>query len=280
MSWNGSRGVFRRCVGFAGVFACAGIASAGNPFAVEVVQFDGGAGGVPGFESASSALGSATRFTSPNSPFPSVVSPFSPPFGADEIVSIGAGGSLTLRFESVIRDAANHAFGLDFIVFANAGFIETSYPNGVVGDAPTLLGTGAAVLVEASADGSAWETVQTRPLDLFPTLGYRDAGPFDTAPGSIETDFRVAMDPSLGLDDIAGLDYAGLVALYGQSGGGVGFDLGLSGLGEASFLRFTHAGSAGETFQIDAVSVIPAPATTSLVLSGACSVLRRRRVGA
>jgi len=280
MSWNGSRGVLRRSVGVAGVFVCAALASAGNSFAVEVVQFDGGVGGVPGFDHASSALGAATRFTSPDSPFPSVVSPFSPPFGADEIVSIGAGGSLTLRLGSNIRDRAGHAFGLDFIVFGNAGFVDTSYPHGVVGDAPFMFGTGAAVLVEASVDGSSWQTVQTRTLDLFPTLGYRDAGPFDTTPGSDETDFRVAMDPSLGLSDVAGLDYAGLLSLYGRSGGGIGFDLGLSGLESASFLRFTHAGSAGESFQIDAVSVIPAPTTTSLVLLGACSVLRRRRVGA
>lgn len=275
-----SREVLRRWVGVTGVIVCAGIAGASGPFAVEVVQFESGVGGVPGFDQASSALGSATRFTGESSPFPSVVSPFSPPFGADEIVSIGAGGSLTLRFDSVIRNAASHAFGLDFIVFGNAGFIDTGYPDGLVGDAPIMFGTGAAVLVEASTDGASWHKVQTRQLDLFPTLGYRDAGPFDTTPGSIETDFRVAMDPSLGLADVAGLDYAGLLSLYGQSGGGIGFDLGPSGLESASYLRFTHAGSAGESFQIDAVSVIPSPPTTSLVLLGVCSVLRRRRVGA
>ena len=36
-------------------------------------------------------------------------------------------------------------------------------------------------------------------LDLWPTLGYRDAGAFDDAPGNVLTSFTTAMDPSLTL---------------------------------------------------------------------------------
>jgi hypothetical protein len=270
----------RRWVEAGAVAALACGALAGNPFAAEVVGYDAGVGAAPGFTDASTALGSATRFTGEALGFPSVVSPFSPPFGVDEIVSIGFGGSLTLRFDMPIVDAAANPFGVDFIVFGNAGFIDTNFPNGSVGSNPSMFGVGAAVFVEASMDGSTWFDVQTRQLDLMPTLGYLDSGPFDSVPGSVETNFRVATDPTVGLSDLAGLSYTELVDLYGRSGGGIGFDLSSSGLSEASYIRLSHAGLSGETFEIDAVSIVPAPATLSLVFFGCLSAARRRRASA
>ena len=273
-------GVCRRWVGAGAVAAFAFGAHAGNPFATQVVGYDAGVGAVPGFMDASTALGSATRFTGESAGFPSVVSPFSPPFGADEIVSVGFGGSLTLGFDMPIVDSAVNPFGVDFIVFGNAGFIDTSFPNGSVGANPAMFGVGAAVRVEASMDGSTWFDVETRQLDLMPTLGYLDGGPFDSVPGAVETNFRVAMDPSLGLSDLAGLEYTELVDLYGRSGGGIGFDLSSSGLSEASYIRLSHAGLSGETFEIDAVSIVPAPASLSLVFFGCLSAVRCRRASA
>ncbi len=262
------------------VVAFAGVSGAGNPFAAEVVGYDAGVGAAPGYTDASTALGSATRFTGEALGFPSVVSPFSPPFGGDEIVSVGFGGSLTLRFDTPIVDSGANPFGVDFIVFGNSGFIDTSFPSGSVGANPGMFGVGALVRVEASADGVSWFDVETRQLDLMPTLGYLDSGPFDSVPGSVETNFRVAMDPMVGLSDLAGLSYTELVDLYGLSGGGIGFDLSSSGLSAASFIRLVHAGAIGETFEIDAVSIVPAPATLSLVFFGCLNAARRRRASA
>lgn len=280
MLFMASGQVSRALAGAAVLMIWAGAAAGGNPFAAEVIGYEAGTGVDPSFTDPSSALGAPTRFTGELAGFPSVVSPFSPAFGTDEILSVGFGGSLTLRFDAPISDAASNPFGVDFIVFANAGFADADFPNGSIGDDPFMFGTGAPVLVEASADGTSWESVQTRTLDLFPTLGYRDAGPFDGVPGSDPTNFRVAMDPSLGLADFAGLDYAEVLGLYGRSGGGIGFDLGASGLSEAMFLRFTHAGDLGQTFQIDGVSIVPAPTAVSLMGLGLCAVLRRRRAAA
>ncbi len=264
---------------FAVVLSSVASIGGAGPFASEVVHYDAGAGANPEFQNAAVALGSASRFTGELTPFPGVVSPFSPAFGVDEIVSVGAGGSLTLRFDTVIRDAATNPFGIDFIVFGNAGFIDGDFPNGSVGPSPAMFGVGSAVRVEASADGATWSDVAIRNLDLFPTLGYQDAMPFDGVPGSVRTDFRQAMDPSLGLDDIAGLSYAGLVGLYGGSGGGIGFDLAGSGVTEAQFIRLSHAGLDGETFEIDAVSVVPAPGSIAVSLVVCFGAFRRHRVG-
>lgn len=255
------------------------VASAGNPFATQVVAYDAGIGTNPDYNNPTTALGSATRMTGELAGYPSVVSPFSPAFGTDEIVSVGFGGSITLRFENTIRNAANHLFGIDFIAFGNAGLIDTNFPQGEVGQTPMMFGVGAAVLVEASADGQNWFAVETRHFDLMPTLGYRDTGPFDGEPGADRTNFRVAMDPTISLNGLAGLGYAELIELYGASGGGVGFDLAGTGLEEASLLRFSHAGSMGETFELDAVSVVPGPGSAVVLAMGFVSVMRRRRNG-
>ncbi len=254
-------------------------ASAGH-WASAVIDYEPGADPVFGYTDPNAALGAASRVSGASFGFPSVVSPFSPPFETDQIVSVGHGGSLTLRMGRTVRDRASHAFGIDFIVFANAGFIDVGYPAGLVGDAPALFGAGPSVLVEVSNDNVRWFSVATRRLDLFPTLGYLDSGPFDASPGSIESDFRAAMDPSLSLADVAGRSYAELVALYGRSGGGIGFDLASSGLSAARFVRFTHGGDSFEPFEIDAVSVVPAPGGLTALLASAGLALRRSRSSA
>lgn len=264
------------------VAATLSASAAGGPFADAVVDYDAGANPIPGYTDPGAVLGSPTRFTGVQFGFPSVVSPFSPAFDPGQVVSVGFGGSLTLRMGQTIRDDAAHAFGLDFIVFGNAGFIDVDFPNGSVGDAPAFFGQQAPVLVEASIDGHSWSQVATQVLDLWPTLGYRDAGAFDGVPGNLLTSFTTAMDPSLTLADVANMSYAELVGAYGRSGGGIGIDLSSAGLVEANFLRFTHMGSADQTFQIDAVAAVPSPACLPLLIgfSGLWRTRRSRAAGA
>ncbi len=244
-----------------------------DPWADAVVSYDAGAGFAPGFDDPTTALGSPERFTGESTPFPGVVSPFSPAFGMDEIVSIGVGGSLTVRFDEAIVDDVHNPFGVDLLIFGNAGFIGA----GSVGDPPAMFGVGGAATIEVSADGLVWTELATRTLDLFPTLGYQDSGPFDGTPGSVLTDFTRPVDPSLGLDDLAGLSFAELVDLYDGSGGGIGFDLAGTGLTEISFVRVSNFSDAA--FEIDAFSdvSVPAPGGACALLGAGCLVSTRRR---
>ncbi|RMH11617.1 MAG: hypothetical protein D6695_08785, partial [Planctomycetota bacterium] len=121
------------CICVLSISAYAGTATAG-PFAASVVSYDPGSNAAPGYTDPTAALGSPARLTGIPAGFPSVVSPFSPPFDTDQIVSIGFGGSLTLELGQTAYDDASHPFGIDFIVFGNAGFIDTGFPNGLVGD--------------------------------------------------------------------------------------------------------------------------------------------------
>lgn len=273
--------MLRPCVCLSISFACA--SALASPFAVEVISYDEGSNAATGFTDSSTALGSAERFTG-EGVFPSGVTPFNPAFGSDEIVSIGSGGQLTLRMGTAITDDASHAFGVDLIVFGNAGFIDQSFfdtdpgndGTGVLGSDPQLFGGGGIAEVYVSADGVDWRLASTTAIDLFPTLGYQDYDVTTPAsPGSVPTDFQRAMDPSIGLADLAGLTYAELLGVYGSSGGGVGIDISATGLGSAEFVRFVNSDSTA--FEIDAVAAVPTPGAVGVLAFGAGLMWPRRR---
>src|SRR5437588_231617 len=88
----------------------------GSEFADAVVSYDPGIGYVAGFTNAEAALGEPSRVN----PFGDPTDPFDPPYGKQQIVSIGAGGSLTVYFQTPILNHPNNVYGLDFTIFGNA----------------------------------------------------------------------------------------------------------------------------------------------------------------
>ncbi len=219
-----------------------------DPYASEVVEYSPGADVPAGFDDPMSALGEPTRYTGVGS-FPGAVTPFNPPFLASEVVTIGAGGSLTVRLGTPAFDAATNPFDIDLIVFHNGGYIDAAFPGGVVGG--TFFDGGS---IEISQDGMEFFAVGQTAESHFPTLGYLDLTiPFTEERGDVLSDFRLPVDPAIVPD---GLDFGRLVGAYAGSGGGVGIDIGAVGLFEVNFVRIT-AGD-GETPDIDAVSVVRA----------------------
>jgi len=233
------------------VIACATAATADNPFAHEVISYDAGSP-EPQLVDPSVVLGSPTRMTGLGID-PGVVSVFNPPWSDTDIVSIGPGGHLVIRFETPVVDHPNNPFGIDLLIFGNTGFIDVSYPQGIVGG---LFGNDGG-LVELSADGENWVLVQDAKADgLFPTQGYLDSGPFDEQPGSVLSDFTKPVDPALALDDFVGLDHAQVLELYNGSGGGAGIDIASTGLSEISYVRISNPAGSGVSVEIDALSKV------------------------
>src|ERR1051325_8520284 len=117
----------RKCLfGFGGLAACAAMFGAVDvraQFATSVISYNAGTGGASGFNQPTTALGAPSTFTNDPS-FPGPVDPYDPPYLTSQIVSIGAGGSLTVQFDTPIRNDAANPFGVDFIVYGNAGFIS------------------------------------------------------------------------------------------------------------------------------------------------------------
>jgi hypothetical protein len=236
----------------AGLFelGIATLVSCGTPWADTVVSFDPGQGGSPGYDHPLATLGPPERFTGEGTSTPMVVSAFSPAWAPNEIVSIGLGGSLTVSFAAPIQNDPQNLWGIDLIVFGNAGLTDMAYPAGICGG---LFG-GDGGVIELSEDGASWITVPATDADgLWPTVGWIDAGPYDAAPGAQPTDPTIPVDPTLTLGEVNGLTHNQLLARYERSAGGTGIDIGLLGIDAVRFVRFTVPPDAFLAIEIDAI---------------------------
>lgn len=238
-----------------------------SPYAVAIESYVEGTG-VGDYNNASAALGEPTRFTGADE-FPAIVSAFNSPWIETEIVSIGPGGHLTVKFDSPIEDNPHNPFGIDLLIFNNTMFFDIAWPSGVVGG----LFSDDGGIVEVSEDGKTWHLVRKAEADgLFPTIGYLDAGPYDVRPGNVESDFRKPVDPSLTFDDFLGLNYQSILELYGGSGGGAGIDIGSVGLAQASYVRISNPSDAFLPVQIDAFAKVRPILTGDLDGNGTVNV--------
>jgi hypothetical protein len=216
-----------------------------------------------GYTNAVVALGEPSRSTPGQ--FGGPVDPFNPPYLKEQVVSIGSGGSLTLGFGTPIRNNPANPFGLDFIIYGNAGFtiVNGDFSGGGITDG-NLFGAGTGTTrVSVSADNVNFFTLdpaRAPQLDaLFPTDG---AGNFD-----------MPVDPALGSSDFAGLSLSGIRDRYAGSAGGTGFDLAWAqdangqsaALDQVQFIRIDVLGGAAE---IDGIAAVPEP-TPMLLLAGA-----------
>jgi hypothetical protein len=238
--------------------------SASDPWADSVHDYIPGSNPVAGYSQPLTALGSPERFTG-EGVYPGAVTIFNPSWGFDEIVSIGAGGQLTLRFDEPVLDDPTNLYGVDLIVFGNAGFISELAAPQIVNPA-LLFGAGGA-LIEVSADGLDFEPVNALADHVFPTQGYLDVGPFDTLQGSVLSDFLRPVNPALTLSDFDGLSYEQALALYDGSGGGAPVDIASTGLSSIQFVRISVPAGAQLAAEIDAIAAVPEPGSALLILA-------------
>lgn len=240
-----------------------------NPWAHQLIDFDLGSGGNPSYTEPSTVLGPVDPVTGEGLGFPGPVTLFNPPFDTDEIVSLGNGGFLTIAFEHSVSDRP----GADFIVFGNAGFFGAAPTFDVHTDPAMLFGSdGAGSVVEVSANGTDFFAVPGTVDGLFPTQPWTDAA--STSPA----DFRKPPPASLTLGDFSGLDFPSSIALYQGSAGGMPFDVSATGLSAFQYVRITNAAASGDgNLEIDALIVVPEPATVTLWITGACVLIRRKR---
>jgi hypothetical protein len=205
-------------IGVMGTALSASQLQAGN-FADAVISYNPGVGYATRFTNVESVLGEPSR----SNPFADPTDPFDPPYGTNQILSLGEGGSLTVQFHTPILNHPNNLFGLDFIIFGNSGFIITNdfdfTTHDWVGTPATdgsLFGyNSGSTRVSVSRDGQTfYELAPARAATvdaLFPTDG--------------KGDFNRPVDPTLTQADFAGLTLDQIRALYNGSAGGAAFDI-------------------------------------------------------
>jgi len=235
-----------------------------SPFAVEVIAYESGEGYAKdwatgaGYTKIEAVLGGPARVTLGEWGGP--VTPFSPPYLIDQILSIGKGGQVTVKFDQPIRNEPLNLFGLDFIVFGAAGFTITNgdFEGRGITDGSLFGEADGETRVSVSADGEVWFVLSPEKAPsidaYYPTDGSGDTG--------------MPVNPELGSTDLAGAGLAKLEDLYAGSAGGAGFDLDWAvdaegksvSLGQAQFVRLEVLSGKAE---IDALSDVR-PRTTPL----------------
>jgi hypothetical protein len=243
-------------------------------YASAVISYNPGSGGAPGYNDPNNALGQPSVATPGFSSTLEPVTPFNPPWPSSQLVSIGTGGSLTVRFEQSIRNAPANPFGLDFIVFGNNGFTISDFDRGITDGSLFTFDPPGSSRVLVSADNLEYfELVVPSGISaavdgFFPTDG--------------SGDFQTPVDPALTGADFADKDLAGIRALYGGSAGGTGFDLAWArnahgdtvALDAVDYLRIDVLSGKAE---IDGIAIVPEPGLWGLLGLGSLLALITRR---
>lgn len=194
-------------------------AVASSFFAGEVVSYDPGVGFVARFTSPETALDEPSQVN----PFTEVTDPFNPPYGTNQIVSIGAGGSLIVKIATPILNHPNNLHGLDFTIFGGAGFIITNdfdlttynWVGTPATDGSLFAQSTGETRVSVSRDGVTFYELNPA---LAPAVDYFP--PTDSA-GSAQ----VPLLPGLTAGDFAGASLDDIRTLYNGSAGGASYDI-------------------------------------------------------
>ena len=229
------------------VIATAGICHAESPYATEVVSYAAGTNAQAGYNDPRTALGMPSITTAAWPSGTQDVTMFASPWGTDQIVSIGAGGSLIVKFDHKVMDEAGNPFGIDFLIFGSAMFIDASWPDGIADGIMSEPGK-----VAVSQDGVSWyEITAASADDLFPTQGFENTSTAQGSDGSILSDFTKPVYPGI---DWAGKSYSEVLSLYDGSGGGAGIDISGTGLEWIQYVKIYQDGSDSWSTEIDGLA--------------------------
>ena len=224
------------------------------------------------------------------------------PNGSNLLVSLGATGSVTVKFDTPIVHSDQHWYGDDFIVYGNSFFASstgvtptTDMSKVQIGSMGSIFQNGVPV-VSVSADGVHF-TQLASPV-WYPTNPYAWVGNSAQNPSGWDDshlqDFTKPVNPFLTPSSFSGVSVATAAnTLYAGSAGGAAFSL--AGLTDASgnaltsvqYIQFSGGGGSG-AYNIDAVarvsSAAPVPECGTLIslVIGLVGVgfLRRRRAQA
>ena len=250
----------------------------GSPFATQVVSYVEGNYPQAGYTDPTAALG-APSSTTPGWPSGMVdVTVFNGPWGTDQLVSMGPGGGIVVKFDHAVADRTDaNRWGIDFLVFGNSYLVDVNYPSGQADPDGSIYADPIGVAV--SQNGTTWFEAGVTCTRRFPTMGFTNTSDPYGSDGSVLSDFTSPVDPNM---DLGGKTFSQIQAAYKGAGGGMGVDFHDTGLAWVQYVKvFVDANADVDDSEVDAiVEVAPEPATLSaLALGGALALCWRRRAG-
>lgn len=229
-----------------------------NDFAIEVVSYIEGSG-VGIHNDPNSALGRPSLETGGKT-YPEMwpVVPVYQPWLASQLVSIGNGGQLTVKFSHPVANDENNPYGIDFIIFGNAFQITHGGQDWTNGNPEETIVGGSVFaeqgIVAVSQDGDDWYYFSSGPYadDFAATASYEWDEVNDV--WGWELDPTRPIDPNLSASDMYGKTVAEVIEAYKGSAGGTGFDIGVLELDWIQYVRIQDDPISDVTTEIDAIT--------------------------
>jgi hypothetical protein len=183
----------------------------GSPYASAVVSYNPGSGYDAGYTNTSTVLGQPSTADS----YGDAVDPFDSAWQTNQILSIGAGGWVTVAFD---RPVIHYPEGnRDFIIFGNSFFEVPNFTNefDLWATDGMVANDSGQTAVSVSRDGVTFYALNPA---LAPVVNY-------LYPTDGSGDFRLPVNPALAPGDFAGLTLADIRLLYNGSAGGASYDI-------------------------------------------------------
>ncbi len=240
-----------------------------NDFAVQWLEYDSGSDmeydfvtGQP-LNNPDSAIGRPQPYTTGDGWYIPVnqnvpVVPVAPAFRRSEIMTIGPGGHLIIKFDHPVANDRNNPHGIDLIIFGNARQLMGMGQTWTNGNPEDTTVTGSiyaepatvAVSQTGGLDVNDWHYFTNGPYaDTFaPPAGFE----WDGQNWGAELDPLKPVDPNLTAVDMAGLNVAEMIDLYQGAAGGTGFDIGSLGLDWIMYVKIENYVTSPYTTEIDA----------------------------
>jgi hypothetical protein len=260
-----------------GVLVCALSGLARAQHAAEVMSYTAGTGANATYSDPQAALGAGPTDTGAFMGTTYYVTPFNAPYDAAANVSIGQGGSLTLRMENYILPVDGQA---ELGVMTYQFFSQDNWPTGGAGTTATIFRPSQQAIVEVSEDGLAWTALNggiAIAMDI-------PANAFQDTDGTLPSDYGLPFDGTVGsFDGTSSVQET--LDVYGDSAGGNWLDISGTGLSQVGYVRFSVPTDAAASFELESLTTntqalgtaVPEPASLSLLGLGALALLRRRK---
>jgi hypothetical protein len=202
--------------------------------------------------------------------FPEVISPFNPPADADQLVTIGSGGSITMQFSQPVNVlSSSPTLG----IFTGIGFFDSQYPAGVNYTPAQTFDTQSAV-VSVSQDGQNWVSLGLQDFNIPENYYANAANPYQfPAPDPAQlADFGKAYTGTF--DQFDGENFSQILSTLNGSAGGTWLNLAGTSLSEINYIQFSEpTGQAPVTsfVAINAISASGLPANGNVTLGSSMS---------